>query len=93
VRVFVERVRRRGSLSVRLAGLHDGVERFLIEQPGVLNVHEAGGRMQFEFAGGDDDQVALVSRLIAASFPVLEFSAHNAGLEDLFIEITEGCVQ
>ena len=32
----------------------------------------------------------LVSRLVAAGFPVLEFSAHSAGLEDLFIEITEG---
>jgi ABC-2 type transport system ATP-binding protein len=59
----------------------------------VLNVHEAGGRVQFEFAGGDDDQASLVSRLLAAGFPVLEFSAHNAGLEDLFIEITEGRVQ
>jgi len=93
VRDILERVRRRRILSVRLAGPHDGVERFLLEQPGVLNVHEAGGRLQFEFAGGDDDQVSLVSRLIAAGFPVLEFSAHNAGLEDLFIEITEGCVQ
>lgn len=86
-------VRRRRILSVRLAGHSEGVERFLLEQPGVLNVHEAGGRVQFEFGGGDDDQVSLVSRLIAAGFPVLEFSAHNAGLEDLFIEITEGQVQ
>ena len=72
---------------------NEGVERFLLEQPGVLNVHEAGGRVQFEFAGGDEDQVSLVSRLMAAGFPVLEFTAHSAGLEDLFIEITEGRVQ
>jgi ABC-2 type transport system ATP-binding protein len=72
---------------------HDGFERFLVEQPAVLNVHEAGGRVQFEFAGDDDEQVSLVARLIAAGFPVLEFSAHSAGLEDLFIEITEGRVQ
>ena len=58
-----------------------------------MNVHEAGGRVQFEFDGGDDEQVALVGRLVAAGFPVLEFSAHSAGLEDLFIEITEGRVQ
>jgi ABC-2 type transport system ATP-binding protein len=86
-------VRLRRLLSVRLARPTDGVERFLLEQPGVLNVHEAGGRVQFEFTGGDDEQVSLVSRLIAAGFPVLEFSAHSAGLEDLFIEITEGRVQ
>ena len=89
----LEGVRRRRILSVRLAGPYDGVERFLLEQPGVLNVHEANGRLQFEFTGGDDDQVTLVSRLIGAGFPVLEFSAQGAGLEDLFIEITEGRVQ
>jgi ABC-2 type transport system ATP-binding protein len=86
-------VRQRRVLSVRLAVPHDGFERFLVEQPAVLNVHEAGGRVQFEFAGDDDEQVSLVARLIAAGFPVLEFSAHSAGLEDLFIEITEGRVQ
>jgi len=98
VREILEGVRRRRILSVRLAGsdltgTNAGVERFLLEQPGVLNIHEAGGRVQFEFAGDDTDQVSLVGRLIAAGFPVLEFSAQSAGLEDLFIEITEGRVQ
>jgi len=59
----------------------------------VLNVHEISGRMQFEFSGGDDEQVALVGRLVGAGFPLLEFSARSAGLEDLFIEITERGVQ
>ena len=93
VQSILENVRRRRILSVRLAKHHEGVERFLLEQPGVLNVHEAGGRVQFEFDGGDDDQVSLVGRLVAGGFPVLEFSAQSAGLEDLFIEITEGRVQ
>ena len=72
----------------------NGLERFLVEQPGVIE--RARSRRpccEFEFDGGDDEQVQLVSRLIAAGFPVLEFSAHSAGLEDLFIEITEGRVQ
>jgi ABC-2 type transport system ATP-binding protein len=93
VQEILRGLRRRRILSIRLAGPHDGLERFLLEQPGVLHVLEAGGRLQFEFEGGDDEQVLLVSRLIAAGFPILEFTAHNAGLEDLFIEITEGRVQ
>ena len=93
MQAILERIRQRRILSVRLAGRHEGIERFLVEQHGVLNVHEAGGRIEFEFAGGDDDQVSLVSRLVASGFPVLEFSARNAGLEDLFIEITEGRLQ
>jgi ABC-2 type transport system ATP-binding protein len=90
VQDILEGVRRRRILSARLAGPCHGAERFLLEQPGVLNVHEANGRLQFEFTGGDAEQVALVGRLIGAGFPVLEFSAHSAGLEDLFIEITGG---
>jgi len=90
---ILETVRKRRLLSVRVAGARDGVERFLLEQPAVRSVHEANGRIEFEFDGGDDEQVQLVSRILAAGFPVLEFTAHSAGLEDLFIEITEGRVQ
>ena len=93
VQDVLESVRKRRLLSVRVAGPSDALERFLLEQPGVTNVHEAGRRVQFEFDGGDDEQVQLVSRLVAAGFPVLEISAHSAGLEDLFIEITKGRVQ
>ena len=93
VQDILENVRKRRLLSVRVAGPTASVERFLLEQPGVRSVHEAGGCLQFEFEGGDDDQVQLVGRLVAGGFPVLEFSAHSAGLEDLFIEITEGRVQ
>jgi ABC-2 type transport system ATP-binding protein len=93
VQDILERVRPRRILSVRVFGPVDGVERFLLEQPGVSNVHEAGGRLRFEFGGGDDGQVSLVGRLVSGGFPVLEFSAESADLEDLFIEITEGRVQ
>ena len=93
VQDILERVRRRRILSLRVAGPAGGLERFLVEQPGVINVHEAAGRLRFEFDGGDEAQVRLVSGLVAAGFPLLEFTAHGAGLEDLFIEITEGRVQ
>src|SRR5207344_2859388 len=43
VQAILEKVRQRRILSVRLAGSNDGVERFLVEQPGIVNVHEAGG--------------------------------------------------
>jgi ABC-2 type transport system ATP-binding protein len=86
-------VRRRRMLSVRLAAASEGLEKFLLEQAGVLNVHEAGGRFHFELEGDDAAQVALVGALVTAGFPVLEFTVHSADLEDLFIEITEGRVQ
>jgi ABC-2 type transport system ATP-binding protein len=93
VREIVDRVRQRRRLSVRLSRPDAALERFLLEQPGVSGVHDSGGRLQFELDGNDEAQVQLVGRLIAAGFPVLEFSAHAAGLEDVFIEITNGRVQ
>ncbi|HEX4999910.1 MAG TPA: ABC transporter ATP-binding protein [Terriglobia bacterium] len=82
-------------LSVRLASAGE-LERFLLEQPGVLSVHDSldsGTRLEFEFDGGDIEQAALLQRITAAGFPVLEFRAEGAGLEDLFMKITAGNVQ
>jgi ABC-2 type transport system ATP-binding protein len=93
VQEILARVRRKRMLSVRLAGAADRLERFLLEQPGVGNVHDVAGSLHFELDGGDTEQVALVGRLVAAGFPILEFAAHRAGLEDLFIELTEGAPQ
>lgn len=80
-------------LSVRFAGERDTAARFLLEQPGVLKLHDANDRLQFEFSGDDTEQAALLNRLVTAGFPVLEFSAEGAGLEDLFMKITAGKVQ
>ena len=100
VREIVDGLRQRRTLSVRLAAPDPRLERFLLEQPGVVGVHEAGDvvsgfsrTLQFELDGDDQAQVQLIARLIAAGFPILEFSAHSAGLEDVFIEITNGRVQ
>ena len=93
VKDVMERVKKRRQLWVRVAGALLPVERMLIEQPGVTNVHEAGDRLQFDFDGGDAEQVQLIGRRVAAGLPILEFTAHGADLEDLFIEITEGRLQ
>ena len=110
VREIVEGLRQRRMLSVRLAAPDPRLERFLLEQPGVVGVHEAGDvvsgvspsgdvvsglsrTLRFELDGDDQAQVQLIARLVAAGFPILEFSAHSAGLEDVFIEITNGRVQ
>ena len=86
-------VRRQRLLSLRVASRNIEAERFLLEQPGILKVFEANGSLHFEFDGDDDAQVLLISRLVNAGFPLLEFSARTAGLEDVFMKITEGKVQ
>jgi ABC-2 type transport system ATP-binding protein len=86
-------LKRQRTLSVHVTGDQARAERFLLEQPGVSRVHEANGRLNFEFDGGEDAQAALLRQLIEAGLPVLEFSAQDEGLEDLFLKITEGRVQ
>jgi len=90
---ILARLRPKRILSVRIAGDVERLERFLLEQPGVSNVHDVAGRLHFELDGRDDEQIALVGRLVTAGFPVLEFAEHRAGLEDLFIELTEAVPQ
>jgi ABC-2 type transport system ATP-binding protein len=86
-------LRRKRVLSVRVAGAGDRLERFLLEQPGVSGVHDVGDSLHFELDGGDEEQAALIARLVAAGFPLLEFSSIGAGLEDVFIQLTEGAPQ
>jgi len=86
-------VRRQRLLSLRVASRNNEAERFLLEQPGILKVFEANGSLHFEFDGDDDAQVLLISRLVNAGFPLLEFSTRTADLEDVFMKITEGKVQ
>jgi ABC-2 type transport system ATP-binding protein len=82
-------------LSVRLAAANPDIEKFLLEQPGVLAVHDANAqaRFQFDFNGDDDGQAAILQRLVTSGFPVLEFNAESAGLEDVFMKITAGRLQ
>ena len=80
-------------LSVRLAGSKEGAMRFLLEQPDVARVVDANDRLQLDFTGDDTSQVALLGRLVAAGFPVLEFNSEGAGLEDLFMKVTAGKLQ
>ena len=86
-------LRPRRMLSIRLAGQSTGLMRFLHEQPGIHRLHEVRGRVEFEFEGADEAQVALLGRLVTAGFAILEFTSHDADLEDAFIEITEGRTQ
>jgi ABC-2 type transport system ATP-binding protein len=93
VQEIMTNLREHRLLSLRLAGERESAMRFLLEQPGVIKVLDANDRLQFEFTGDDHAQVTLLSRLVAAGFPILEFSAEGAGLEDLFMKITTGSVQ
>ncbi len=88
-------MRRHRTLSLRVASGISAVERFLHEQPDVIKVRSSSDplRLELDFDGEDEAQAGLLQRLVTAGFPILEFTSHEAGLEDLFMKITQGNVQ
>jgi ABC-2 type transport system ATP-binding protein len=88
VQQILDGARQRRILAIRLSRPEPAIERFLLEQPNVSGVHQAGAQVRFEFAGDDEGQVQLIGRLMSSGFPILEFSSHGADLEDVFMEIT-----
>lgn len=80
---IVARVRGEAHDAIRVLGdLHD-----------IENLHSDGGRIRFTINGGEDQQIAILRALVDARVDLLEFSAHDESLEDVFLQITEGRVQ
>ncbi len=66
----------------RLRGGHEVVVRL------------AGGEVRRFHVAGEDEQRALLHQLVVEEgLPVVEFREDGTGLEDLFMEVTEGTVQ
>ncbi|MEX0700900.1 MAG: ABC transporter ATP-binding protein [Planctomycetales bacterium] len=81
------------TLAVRVVANQDRLERWLLEQPFVSQVAARGPAVAFEFEGDDDARHALLKRMIAEGFAVVEFHGLTESLEDAFMAITEGITQ
>jgi ABC-2 type transport system ATP-binding protein len=80
-------------IHVRLLGSDrtEGVERFLMERPGVTEVSiEENGTLTFEYSEDRATLPALIRDLMNEGFPVIEFRPRTMSMEDVFIQITEG---
>ena len=67
--------------------------RAILELPFVRKASAEGLSVRIECAEKDPDVPEIVRRLVAAGVPVLEVRREGAGLEDLFMKVTEGKVQ
>ena len=59
----------------------------------VVRVRLSGGEVQEHTVGSEEEQQALLARLVADGLPVVEFTETSNGLEDLFLRVTKGVVQ
>ncbi|MEX0716526.1 MAG: ABC transporter ATP-binding protein [Planctomycetaceae bacterium] len=94
---MMQRVRRGQAtgttLAIRVVSGRERLERWLLEQPFVSQVAARGPAVAFEFEGDDVARHALLKRMIAEDFPVVEFHGLTESLEDAFMAITEGITQ
>jgi ABC-2 type transport system ATP-binding protein len=58
-----------------------------------IRVRLAGGEEQTHIVASEEEQQALLRRLVAEGLPVVEYTETGAGLEDLFMQVTKGIVQ
>ena len=80
-------------LAVRVLKDADRLERFLLEQPHVLNVAAGPWQVSFTFTGDAAAQSALLKGMIQAGIDVVEFTGKTQTLEDAFMAITRGITQ
>ena len=69
------------------------VERWLREQPDVLDVHVNGQNLSVRFPADDEAIAGLFQRLALARLPVMSFRGRQETLEDVFMAVTKGKVQ
>jgi ABC-2 type transport system ATP-binding protein len=90
------KARLRPHIDVVIQLMNQGVElgQWLFSKPNVLNIQASDRTVRFQFATTDEaEQAQLVSSIVSAGFPVLEYGTESRSLEDVFLQITTGAVQ
>jgi ABC-2 type transport system ATP-binding protein len=65
-------------------------EEALRERPEVADIAVERDTLRVEFAGDDAVSAALLAHLVGTGFDVYEWRLQGAGLEELFLQITDG---
>ena len=89
---ILRQIRKHHVIDIRLVGDHHrAVEDILSSDPQVQAMRrQENGAWTIDYAGGDAEQAALLSRLIAEGVTVHGFHQQPVNLEEAFIKITKG---
>ncbi len=77
-------------IEIDVAGEEQKTENVIGAHPCVRNLNAGGKHFKFEFAGTDEELVALHRALFEAGVPLVWFREVEANLEDGFLAVTKG---
>ncbi|HEX9854685.1 MAG TPA: ABC transporter ATP-binding protein [Acidimicrobiia bacterium] len=73
----------------RVAEMHvERTEALLRTKEDLSDLDVERGQVSFSFSGGDEISAALLSEVVGAGVPVVEWRVQSAGLEELFMQLT-----
>jgi hypothetical protein len=65
----------------------------LLQMPNIELAHRAGEALRIETHGSEQEISDLLTELIRKGYRITEFRQEKAGLEDIFMNVTQGKVQ
>src|SRR5579862_428052 len=92
VQDVIRSIRMNRIIEVVVAGQSEICEVMLAHHAQVRNLTAGDKRFKFEFAGNDEDVLALHKNLMVQDVPVIWFNEVQADLEEAFMKITKGLV-
>jgi ABC-2 type transport system ATP-binding protein len=81
------------TLVVRALGRQEELHKYLLLRPGVEEVRPCDGCLEVEYAGGDEEACELLAGAVRDGHRILAFHPRQAGLEQIFMNVTRGEVQ
>ena len=91
--IIAQHTKTHRSIRIRAYKRADELKTFLLETPGIEKVHLRDGLLEADVEGGDEECANLLTRIVAAGFPILEYRPRRVDLEQIFLSITRGEVQ
>jgi ABC-2 type transport system ATP-binding protein len=91
-----QRIQSQRTVRIGLMGRIEDAQAWLADRPDVVHVEpvtdNGEGNLRVAFAGDDKALSRLLSELVGAGFPVLNFREETDDLEDVFMRLTKGVV-
>ncbi len=81
------------TLVVRALGSQNELHKYLLVRPGVEDVRSCDGFLEVDCTGGEEEACELLAAAIRDGHRIVEFRQRQAGLEQIFMNVTRGEVQ